>query len=80
MFVAKIACPKEYKLNPYSDTCIGLIQKTKTWEDAKNYCHSIGEYLVTFKTTDSAIWFIHQRQTDPGKLTNLNLRAFGKKF
>ena len=67
LFIAVETCPNGYKLNPFSKTCIRLVQIPKTWEDAKNYCEVAGEYLATFETSDSANWFIHHRLTDPGK-------------
>ena len=63
---AELKCPTEYKLNPFSKTCVRLINKDKTWEDARKYCVAGGDYLATFETTDSANWFIHQRKSDSG--------------
>ena len=66
-FTAEMQCPKGYKVNPFSKTCIKLVNLKKTWDDAKNYCEVNGEYLATFETTDSATWLAYQRQSDPGK-------------
>ena len=63
-------CPDNYKLDPFAQTCQRLVTLNKQWEDAKNYCEADGEYLATFENTDSALWFVHQRKTDPGKYTN----------
>ena len=66
IFVAdtEIKFPGNYKLNPFTGTCVGLISQDMKWDDAKFYCERKGEFLVTFKNSDSANWFIHQRLYD----------------
>ncbi|XP_067947370.1 C-type lectin Cal-like [Watersipora subatra] len=61
-----ISCPNSYVRNPYSNTCIGLISQSKSWEDAKNYCENRGEYLATFETLESIFWFVNLRKTHSG--------------
>ena len=70
IFLVKVKCPDNYKLDPFAQTCQRLVTLNKQWEDAKNYCEADGEYLATFENTDSALWFVHQRKTDPGKYSN----------
>ena len=66
MSVVEDVCPKDYKFNPFSKTCVRLVGEKKTWEDAKSYCEADEEYLATFETVESANWLIHQRKSDAG--------------
>ena len=55
-------CTDPYIYNPHSDTCFRLIDSNKNWNDAKNYCESQGEYLVTFSTAAASQWLRAKRE------------------
>ena len=67
IYHAGVTCPGDYKLNPFSGTCLRLHTTNTSWTDAKDFCKMNGEHLATFETSNSANWFVHQRITDPGK-------------
>ncbi|XP_067937190.1 uncharacterized protein [Watersipora subatra] len=62
-----VECEPDYIRNPYSNRCVRLIQTTKAWNDAKNYCEAKGETLATFETLESAVWLINLRKTNSSK-------------
>lgn len=57
-------CPNDtYSYNPYSNTCIRLVDWTISYADAKANCESVGEYMATFETAESAYWLNNMRRT-----------------
>ncbi|XP_067945169.1 C-type lectin domain family 4 member G-like [Watersipora subatra] len=58
-----ISCPPNYVRNPYSNTCLTLIAERRTYSSAKEFCEARGEYLATFETIESSVWFVNLRQT-----------------
>ena len=60
-------CPFKYKRNPYSQTCVQFIKLERQWEDAKTYCKSHGEHMITFTDLNAIYWFLNERKTDPGE-------------
>ncbi|XP_067947369.1 C-type lectin domain family 10 member A-like [Watersipora subatra] len=59
-----VYCPSSYTRNPHSKTCIRHFELSKTWSEAKQYCEARGEYLATFETLESSVWFVNLRKTD----------------
>ena len=49
-------CSIGYMHNPYSNTCVRLVQIYKSWYDAKSYCEAAGEHLATFNCIHDAAW------------------------
>ena len=69
LFVEKIeSCPSStyFAYNPYSRSCIELVKRNMTWNEAKSYCKANKKFLATFPTVESALWLINQRKTAPG--------------
>ncbi|KAF6028556.1 hypothetical protein EB796_013146 [Bugula neritina] len=53
----KDPCPSRYEHNPFSNTCVRLIETQKDWRSAKGYCESAGETLLVLDTLESINWF-----------------------
>ncbi|XP_067944537.1 uncharacterized protein [Watersipora subatra] len=56
-------CPLNYVRNPYSNTCLVLVAKRETYYSAREFCEARGEYLATFETIESSVWFMNLRRT-----------------
>ena len=67
-FILAPKCPDPYKYSPCSQTCVRLENQSKSWSEAKQYCESADEHLITFGTPKAAKWLIYVLQTDKGKL------------
>ena len=65
-----VSCLSGYVKNPYTDTCIRLVEEKVTWSVAKAACESTGEYLAVFDTEEAARWivnFMKDRHNPDGK-------------
>ena len=53
-----------YKYNPYSSSWIGLANdedhRFTEWEDAQQFCRSVGSHLLTLESYESMEWFRSQ--------------------
>ena len=52
-------CRPDYVTNPYTNTCIRILEKAVTWSEAKTDCESTIEYLAVFETEEAAIWIVN---------------------
>ena len=65
-----MSCLCGYVKNPYTDTCIRLVEEKVTWSVAKAACESSGEHLAVFDTEEAARWivnFMKDRHNPDGK-------------
>ena len=73
-----MSCLSGYVKNPYTKTCIRLVEKEVTWFEAKTDCESTREHLAVFETEEAAQWisnFAKDRNNPNGKKPRKNLPA-----
>ena len=60
LYILVPECLAPYKYNPHSWTCVRFVYEKKVWTEAKEYCESDGEHLVTFRNQKALEWLIKE--------------------
>jgi len=49
--------------NPYTSTCLTIVNKTSSWDAARDYCESAKSQLAVLPTLESIFWLKHMRKS-----------------
>jgi len=62
----RVECKPGYLYNPFSTTCVRIVNINQTWNGTKQWCGAAGEHMLVFETADEIAWFNNARESYSG--------------
>jgi len=63
----RVECRPGYLYNPFSTTCVRIVNRKQTWNQAKQWCEAAGESMLVLEKVEEIFWFNNMRETHAGK-------------